>query len=192
MKTDPLQELWTSQQATRKENTMHSIERILNEDRVCRDKEKRLNLWLAPLHFILLPLLFWCAATGKTPLVRTGYGLMGGGLAVCLSAAWLFDSWTRQALPGPLDTRAQLLKAAYLLSLRAGLARIEPLWTAPLFLGGALIGLWGYQERGHLLGYLVWAALALVWLWTAWAGAKKAKSAMEKKARMEALLYDLE
>lgn len=90
-----------------------------------------------------------------------------------------------------MDTRSQLQKAAFLLSRQASLARASALWAAPMFVGGALIGLWGYLERGHLQGYIVWVILTLLWLGVSYGGRKKAKVAEERKARMEELLCEL-
>lgn len=191
MTPDPLQELWISQKTADKENVMNSIQVILDEDKICRDKERRTNLWLAPVYLLLLPLLFLCAALGKTPMVRAGYALMACGLAVALSAVWLFNRWARQALPGPADTRSQLQKAAFILSRQANLASTSSLWIAPLFLGGGLIGLWIYQERGHLEAFGLWAILGSLWLWATFGGMKKAKAALETMARIEQLLRDL-
>ena len=191
MKQDPLQEIWISQETKKEDTVMNSIQLILAQDQAHQEKQRRMNLWWAPLHLVLLPLLFFCAATGKTPVVRAGYALMAAGLAIALSAGWLFESWSRQALPGPVDTRSQLQKASFLLSRQASLAKTAALWAAPLFFGGALIGLWGYQERGHLQGYVVWVSLALLWIGVSHGGTKKAKVAEERKARMEELLRDL-
>jgi hypothetical protein len=191
MRQDPLQEIWTLQETEQKETVMKSIELILAQDEADREKQRRAHLWWTPLHLALLPLLFYCAATGKTPVVRAGYALMAAGIAVATSATWLFASWSRQALPGPMDTRSQLRKAAFLLSRQASLAKASALWAAPLFLGVALIGLWGYLERGHLLGYLVWGPVALLWIGVSYGGRKQAKAAEERKARVEELLGEL-
>lgn len=191
MKPDPLQEIWISQEKENKETMMNSIQLILDQDKASQEKERRANLWWACVHVALLPLLFLAAASGNAPIVRAGYALMAAGLAISLSAAWLFASWSRQALPGPVDTRSQLQKAAFLLSRQASLAKASALWAAPLFLGGALIGLWGYQERGHWQGYAVWVPVALLWMGALLGGRSKAKAAGEQKARMEALLRDL-
>ena len=195
MTQDPLQEIWTSQaseeEAKEKETLMKTIDSILAQDRADQEQQRRANLWWAPFHLLLMPLLFYCAATGKTPVVRAGYALMAAGFAIAASAGWLFASWSRQALPGPVDTRSQLQKAAFLLSRQASLAKASALWAAPLFLGAALIGLWGYLERGHFLGYLVWAPLALLWIVVSQGGRKKAKAAEERKAYMEELLGEL-
>ena len=135
MTPDPLQELWTLQETTRKETVMNSIQLILDEDKACRKREHRANLRVAPVHLVLLPILLWFAAIAKTPLVREGYALMAAGVAIGLSVSWLFASWSRQALPGPVDTRSQLQKAAFLLSREASLARASFLWTAPVLSG---------------------------------------------------------
>lgn len=191
MKPDPLQELWTSQKTEEQESVMNSIQLILAQDQADQDKQRRTSMWWAPLHLVLLPLLFFCAATGKTPVVRAGYALMAAGLAIAVSADWLFASWSRQALPGPVDARSQLQKAAFLLSRQASLAKTAALWAAPVFLGVALIGLWGYLERGHLQGYVIWVTLALAWLGVSLGGRRKARNAEIMKARMEELLRDL-
>ena len=171
---------------------MNSIQLILEEDTACRKKEQRASLWLTPVHLVLLPGLLCCAAFGKTPMVRAGYALMAAGVAITLFAGWLFASWSRQALPGPVDTRSQLQKAAFLLSRQASLARTSSLWAAPVFLGGALIGLWAYQQRGLLHASVLWVTFAFAWLILSLGGVKKAKASEKKKARMEELLSELD
>lgn len=169
---------------------MNSIQSIIDQDRAGQEKERRTQQRWALAYLILLPILFFCAATGSTPMVRAGYALMALGLAVVLSVCRVFTSWSRQALPGPVDIRSQLQKAAFLLSRQASLARTSPIWAAPLFLGGALIGLWSYEEREPVHGYAIWASLAALWLGLAPGGYKKAREAVDTRARMEALLRD--
>lgn len=191
MTQDPLQKLWISPEITKKENVMHSIQSILERDAACRKREQRASLWLAPVYVLLAPALLWFAAIGKTPVVRAGYALMASGVAIALFAGWLFASWSRQALPGPVVMRSQLQKAAFLLSRQASLARSSPLWAAPVFLGAALIGLWSYQQRGPLGGCLLWALLALAWLVVSLVSWKKARAAEQQRAKMEELLGEL-
>lgn len=100
MRRDPLQEIWTSQETEAKETVMNSIQLILAQDQADQERQRRANLWWAPLHLVLLPLVFFCAATGKTPVVRAGYSLMAAGLAIAASAGWLFGSWSRPGFAG--------------------------------------------------------------------------------------------
>ncbi len=170
---------------------MHSIQLILDDDKASRKKDQRTNLWATPLQVILLPVLFWVTAIGKTPMVRAGYGLMAAGLAISLFAVWIFENWSRQALPGPVDMRTQLQKAAFLLSRQASLARSSPLWSAPLFVGGALIGTWAYQNRGLGHALALWLPLAFAFATLVRSCLKKAGAAEQQRARMEELLRDL-
>ena len=122
MNPDPLQEIWTTQEsinADNKENVMNAIQLILAQDQANQEKKSRENLWWLPVHLLILVLLFFFIARGITPMVRAGYGLMAVGLAIMLTVVWLFEGWSRQALPGPMDTRSQLQKAAFLLSRQA-------------------------------------------------------------------------
>jgi hypothetical protein len=170
---------------------MNSVEAILEDDRILRRNEQRMNLWLTPILFVLLAVLLWFAVIGKTPIVRAGYALMAVGIAITVFAGRAFANWSRQSLPGPVDTRSQLHKTTFLLSQQASLARSSPIWGAPTFLGAALIGLWAHQERGPLLGYAAWVLLAMAWIAMTLGCVAKARAAEKTKARMEELLRDL-
>ena len=196
MRPEPLQELWSSQEINNtedKETLMNSIQLILAQDQAIQEKQRRFNLWMAPVQLVILLLVFLCVAHGRTPIVRAGYALMAVGLTILLSVIWLFESWSRKALPGPVDTRSQLQKAAFLLSRQASLAKTSALWVAPVFLGGGSDRGCGRvsQERGHFQGYVLWVPLALLWMGGLIVGRNKAKAADEKRARMEELLQDL-
>ncbi len=191
MNPDPLQELWISQQTIKEEILMNSIEAVLEDDRIFQKKERWINIWSTAILFVLLPVLLWFAAIGKTPIVRAGYALMAVGVAIMVFAAWVFNNWARQSLAGPVDTRSQLQKAAFLLSRQSSLVRSSPIWGAPMFLGGALIGLWTYQQRGPMGGSVVWLLLAVAWLALTLGCVRKARDVEKTKARMEELLRDL-
>jgi hypothetical protein len=134
----------------------------------------------------------WCAAFGATPLVRGGYALMAVGTAMMIFAEWVFLAWSRQALPGPLDTRSQLQKTGLLLSRRAHLLTTAPLWCAPIFVGTALIGLWVYQERTQAGAYLLWAFAGAAWFLSWLTGRSRGNRLRDRRSRLEGLLRDLE
>jgi hypothetical protein len=140
---------------------------------------------------LLCPATLWCAAYGKTPLVRGAYALMGAGTAVAVFAEWLYLSWSRQALPGPADTRSQLQTTALQLARQANLFRTGPLWSAPIFVGVAMIGLWLYEERSHAGGDALWAITAAGWIVASVGGAAKARTIDARRSRMERMLGDL-
>ena len=158
---------------------------------MANDKERWARLGAAVALGMLCPALLWFAVYGKTPLVRGGYALMAIGTAIMVFAEWMERTWSRQALPGPIDSRSQLEKTAFLLSRQAIGLRTGALWSSPIFLGAALIGGWLYQERSHAGGYLLWAILAVAWLVGAVLQVSKSKKLDLRRARMEELLRDL-
>ena len=111
----------------------------------------------------MCPVLLWAAAHGKTPLVRGGYALMALGAGLAVFAEWMYLSWSRQALPGPVDARSQLQNTALMLFRQSALMRTAAVWCAPIFLGTIFIATWLYQERGHASGYLLWTTVAVAW-----------------------------
>src|ERR1700730_2994349 len=131
MNDDALRAVWASSQPTTKQTLMTTMNAVLDEDRVAREKDRWVRLAALTAVALLCPALLWFAAYGKTPLVRGGYALMAAGTAVVLFAEWMYLSWAQQALPGPADARSQLQKTALLLSRQASLFRTAPLWCAP-------------------------------------------------------------
>jgi hypothetical protein len=89
---------------------------------------------------------------------------MAVGSAFVAAAEWVYLDWSRQALPGPVDTRSQLQKSAFMLARQTRLMRTAMLWSAPIFAGVALVGVWLYQERTHVEAMLIWSVTAAGWL----------------------------
>jgi hypothetical protein len=170
---------------------MMVMDAVLNEDRAARDKERGVRIVTGLALALLCPALLWCAAYGITPLVRGGYALMAAGTAILVSTFWIYESWSRQALPGPADARSQLQKSAFLLSRQASLMRTAPLCCAPIFLGTALISAWIYQQRSTTGGYLLWAVVAAGWLVVSVSGISTGRKLDQRRARMERLLSEL-
>jgi hypothetical protein len=189
--TDDLSAVWRSDQPTNAETIMAAVEAVLEEDRATRAKERFVRRSSVLAVGVLCPVLVWCAAFGKTPLVRGGFALMAVGAALMVLAEWMYVTWSREALPGPVDSRSQLQKTGFLLSRQAHLLRTAPLWCAPIFVGTALIGLWTYQERTHAAAYWLWAFIGAAWFlsWVTghWQGARL----RDRRARVERLLSDL-
>jgi len=188
---DTLTAMWRSDRTVDKQTVMTAVDAVLREDRAARDKERRIRLVAAIVLALLCPLLLWGAVYGVTPLVRGGYALMAAGSAILVYAEWTYLDWLRQARPGPADARSQLRRTAFLVSRQASLLRTAALWTAPVFVGTAMIGLWIYQQRSHTGGYLLWAAIGAGWLLGAAAGMSKGTVLEQRRSRMEELLNDL-
>jgi hypothetical protein len=191
MNDDALRAAWIGAHPTNKETLMTAMNAVLDEYDSARAKDRWDHLAALIVVALLCPALLWCAAYGKTPLVREGYALMAVGTAVMLFAEWMHRTWSRQALPGPADARSHLQKTGFLLARQATLFRTAPLWCAPVFIGGMLIALWLYRERSHAGGYLLWVSIATGWLMIAVAGASKGKQLDTLRSRMEQLLNDL-
>jgi len=134
----------------------------------------------------------WLAAYGKTPLVRGAYALMGAGTAVAMFADWMYLTWSRHAIPGPADVRSQLQTTAILLGRQANLLKTGPLWSAPIFLGAALVSLWIYQERSHAEADLLWAIVGTAWVVGSVASVAKGKRIDERRSRVDRMLADWE
>jgi hypothetical protein len=164
---------------------------VLGEDRAAREKDRGVHIAAGCALALLCPALLWCSAYGTSPLVRGGYALMAAGTAILVSTGWLYSAWSRQALPGPVDSRSQLQKSAFLLSRQADLMRMAPLYCAPIFIGTALIATWVYQQRSAAEAYGLWAFVALAWLVVSVRGMSSATKFQERKVRMERLLSDL-
>ena len=191
MNDDALRAAWIGAQPTNKEQLMTAMNAVLDEYESGRAKDRWGHLAALIAVALLCPALLWCAAHGKTPLVREGYALMAVGTAMLLFAEWMHRTWSRQALPGPADARSHLQKTGFLLARQATLFRTAALWCAPVFIGGVLIATWLYRERSHTGGYLLGVSVAAGWLMSAVAGASKGKQLDTLRSRMEQLLKDL-
>lgn len=190
---DTLSAIWTSEGSAGvdKEKVMNVVNTVLDEDRTAREQERRIRLVLLVVLALFCPVLVWCAAFGVAPLVRGGYALMAAGAAMVVCAEWTYLEWLRRALPGPADARSQLQRTAFLVARQATLLRTAGLWSAPVFIGTAMIGLWLYQQRSHAGGYLLWMALGAAWLLGAAGGLSKGAALDRRRSRMEQLLNDL-
>jgi len=192
MNDEALRAAWTSTQSNDKETLMATLNAVLAEDRAAQEKNRWTSLAALSAMALLCPALLWCAAYGKTPLVRGGYALMAVGTFGLLLAEWTHRNWSRQALPGPNDTRSHLQRIALVLSRQAQLFRTAPLWCTPIFMGAALIGAWLFEEQSHNQGYFLWAALVAGWLMSAVAGFAKSRELDERRSRIEGVLSDLQ
>ena len=188
---DTLPAIWMSDQSVAKGTVTTTVDAVLREDRAAQDKERRIRVVFAIVLALLCPVLLWCAAYGVAPLVRGGYALMATGAALGVYAEWTYLEWFRQARPGPADARSQLEKSAFLVSRQAILLRTAALWSAPVFIGTAMIGLWLYQQRSQVGGALLWAGLGAAWVLMVAGGLSKGRALDQRRARMEQLLNDL-
>jgi hypothetical protein len=192
MSDDSLRDIWTLDPPPLSRDALISaMDAVLGEDRAAHDKDRVANIVGGCVLALLCPALLWCAAYGTHPLVRGGYALMAVGAAILVSTAWLYSTWSRQALPGPIDSRSQLQKSAFLLSRQADLMRMTPLYCAPIFVGTALIATWIYQQRSAAVAYGLWAVVALAWLAVSVRGMSSAMTLQQRKGRMERLLGEL-
>ena len=191
MNDDALRAIWISNQPAHEESLMTTVAAVLEEDRADQQKERLARFGAAVVRGLLCPALLWFTAFGKTPLVRGGYALMAVGAAVMLSAEWMNRTRSRKALPGPVDTRSQLQTTASLLSRQVTHYRACAVWSAPVFLGAALIGAWIYQERSQTAGAALWLAIAAAWVAASIMTSSKGRKLDERRARMERLLSDL-
>jgi hypothetical protein len=191
MNHESLPAIWISDQPVSRDALMTAMNAVLNEDRAACGRDRGIRIAAGLTLTLLCPTLLWCAAHGITPLVRGGYALMAAGTAILISMEWMYFVWSRQALPGPADTRSQLQKGAFLLSRQANLMRTAPLYCAPIFMGTALVGTWIYQQRSATEGYLLWALIATAWFLASVGGISTARKLDERRVRMERLLSDL-
>lgn len=191
MTDDSLRAVWVSTPSPDKEALVRAMTAVLDEDRVAREKDRSVGIASAILLGMVCPALLWCAAYGKTPLVRGAYALMGAGTAIAVFANWMDLSWSRRGLPGPADIRSQLQATALLLARQANLFKTGALWSAPVFLGAALIALWIYQERSHAGGDVLWALTGTAWLAAVVVGFAKGHTIDARRSRIERMLGDL-
>jgi hypothetical protein len=184
--------VWTSDEGENKERVLSTIDVVLEKHRLGLERERRTRIGgLLVLTLLVMPLL-WSAAHGVTPLVRAAYALMAMGTGVIVFAEWVYLELSQRALPGPADARSQLQKSASVLAWQAMVLKTAPLYSAPVFIGVALIALWLYLERTHLAGLVLWTITAAGWvmLWRATrSGHAKVTT---RRLQMEGLLSELE
>ena len=192
MSDDTLRAIWTLDSSPLSQGALiAAANAVLDEDRAAHAKDRVNHIFTGGALAVLCPALLWCAAYGTHPLVRGGYALMAAGTAILVSIGWLYSAWSRQALPGPVDSRSQLQKSAFLLARQADLMRKMRLYCGPIFIGTALIATWVYQQRSAAEAYGLWAVVALAWLVVSVHGTSAAVKLQERKVRMERLLADL-
>ena len=192
MSDDSLHVIWTRDPSPLSQDALTTaMNAVLDEDQAARAKDRGVQIIAACALALLCPALLWCAAYGTDPLVRGGYALMAADTAILVSTGWLYSRWSRQALPGPVDSRSQLQKSVFLLSRQADLMRMAGVFCAPIFIGTSLIATWVYQQRNAAEAYVLWAFVALAWLIVSVRGMSSAAKLQERKVRMERLLTDL-
>jgi hypothetical protein len=187
-----LSAVWTSDHPVDKAAVMSAIDTVLDKDRAARARERRIRIGALVALAFLLPMMLWSAAHGVTPLVRGAYALMAAGGAVIVFAEWTYLEWSRQALPGPADARSQLQKTAFMLARQVMLMNTAPIWSSPVFIGVALIGVWLYRERTPAEAFAVWTITAAGWL-AAGLGTVALRARLnERRQQMERLLGELQ
>ena len=191
MRDDSLSSVWTGDPPMEKNAVLAAVTAVLHEDRASRERERAIRIPSLLALAVLCPVLLWCAAYGISPIIRGAYALMAAGSAVLVATEWMFFEWDRHALPGPMDARSQLQKTAFMLARQATLMKTALLWSAPVFIGTALIGLWLYQERSHGAGYLLWAFVGPAWCVASIGGGAMGVKLDQRRLRIERLLTDL-
>jgi hypothetical protein len=190
MNDEALPALWISAPRAASDALPAAITAVLQEDQALRDRERKVRVASIVALVMLSPSLLWAAAFGVTPLVRAGYGLMGAGVVILIATEWIYLAWSRHALPGPADARSQLQKTSFILSRQAALVRFAALWSAPVFIGVACLGLWMYRERSAAGGYLLWAIAGAAWIFVSIGGTWMAATADARRRRLDAVLGD--
>jgi hypothetical protein len=172
-------------------NVRMTADRILEKDRAQRAREHRLRAGGLCALLVLVPVQLWAAAYGVSPLVRIAYALMAVGYVAGLVAEWLYLDWSRRALPGPDDTRAQLQRTAFMVECQLRLAKTAALWSAPVFIGGVLIAVWLYRERSAAGGMALCAFIVASWIGSGVWAARGAAALGLRKRQLEDVLADL-
>ena len=183
---------WMSEDSAEKADVTSAIEAVLDRDRAEADRDRRTRIGSLVAVGLLLPVVLWAAAHGVTPLVRGAYALMAVGLAVIVTAEWLYLDWSKQALPGPVDARSQLQKTAFMLTRQARLLTTAAMWASPVFIGAALVGTWLYRERTHTEAVVVWAITAAGWLAMGLGTMAVGARLTRRREQLEQLLAELE
>lgn len=186
-----LSAVWMSDHPVDKAAIMSAIDAVLDKDHAARTRERRIRIGALVALALLLPMMLWAAAHGVTPLVRGAYALMAAGGAVIVCAEWIYLEWSRQALPGPADARSQLQKAAFMLGRQVMLMNTAPIWSSPVFIGVALIGVWLYQARTEAEAFVLWTITAAGWLASGLGTVSSRARLNERKQQIERLLADL-
>ena len=75
---------------------------------------------------------------------------------------------------------------------QAMLLRTAPIWSAPVFVGVALIGVWLYRDRTHAAALVVWTITVVGWVAQGIAATSARARLSERRLQMERLLSDLQ
>jgi hypothetical protein len=182
---------WMSGPPASQQHVMSTIGSVLDIDRKARERERRGRVGLVLALALLIPAMLWGAAYGVAPLVRGAYALLAVGSAMIVAAEWLYLEWSRQALPGPADARSQLQTTAFMLGRQVMLMKTAPVWSAPVFIGVALIGAWLYRDRTPVAAVALWATVVAGWL-LAVLGTMSVRAKLDARRRqVERLLGEL-
>jgi hypothetical protein len=188
----PLRTMWMSEPSGSENDVSLAVDQVLSKDRRARARERQLRIGgLVALAF-LVPILLWAAAYGVAPLIRGAYALMAVGCAAMVAAEWLYLEWSRQALPGPADSRSQLQRAAFMLARQIQLVKTMPLWSSPVFVGVALIAFWLYSERTHAAGLTLGAVAAGAWSAAGVVASSASARINSRRLQVERLLHELQ
>lgn len=188
----PLQALWMSDPSVGEEELMSAVNHVIERDRAARVRERRIRGGGVVALTLLVPTLVWSAAFGVTPLVRGAYALMAVGCAAIIAAELVYLEWTRQALPGAVDARSQLQKTAFMLARQIRLIKMAPLWSAPVFIGVALIAVWLYRERTHAGAFALCAVAVTAWIATALGASAMSAKLNDRRLQFERVLSQLQ
>lgn len=191
MMDDSLSVIWMSDEPIAEDTVATALQCALEKDRIAREKERSQRIASLAAVALLCPVLAWCAAHGVTPLVRLGYVFMAAGLVIMLTAEWMYLAWSRDALPGPVDARSQLQRSVFLLDRQAHLLRTAPIWSAPAFVGAALVIAWVFGERSHAEGVLLWFIIVAAWVGVGIPARAKWSKLDAQRRRLEQFLADL-
>jgi hypothetical protein len=183
--------VWMSQPVVGKEEVRSAIDAVLDRDRDARARDRRMRLGGLFALALLLPALVWSAAYGVTALVRVAYGLMAIGCAMSAAAELLYLEWSRQSLPGPVDNRSQLQRTVFLLERQIAVVRMAPLWSSPVFIGVALIGVWLSQNRTSSAAFIIWTFTVVGWLALGAFVMTACRRLHERRQHVEQLLREL-
>jgi hypothetical protein len=186
-----LRAAWMSEPPVSENTLRTAVDQVLEKDRAERLRERRLRVAGVVALVFLVPVLIWAAAYGVAPLVRGAYALMAVGCAAGLVAEWLYLEWSRRALPGPDDTRSQLQVTAFMLERQVWLVKTTPLWSSPVFIGVALLGVWLYDERTLAAAVTLCTLNVAAWIGSGVAAWRAAARISGRRLQMEEVLADL-
>lgn len=192
MSDEDLRAIWTSDRMTSRKAATAAIDRVLEEERAGRRKERSVRLACLSAVILLCPTLLWAAAFGTTPLVRAGYALMAVGVVALISSELMYLALSTDAISGQMDAFSQLQTTRVRLVRQAALVRTAGLWSAPVFAGTALVGSWLYSHVGIVAASLIWVAASGGWVATSLGGVASGRQVDLRRAWIEQVLSELE